>query len=384
MDRMMHEPNPAIPGSISPDGHADPAPEGRSEPTAASGRQDPAAAPLTPELKRALHGFMVKARATEEMLIRMMRTGHGYFWIGGPGEEAFAVPLGMLVQRGQGPAYDYLHLHYRSSPIVLTMGAEPIDLMRQMRSTATDPYSKGRNFVNHFAIKRWNVVPVTPTIETQYVVSAGTAWVQRRHGGTGISIVNGGDAGTAEGDFSSCLNWCSRPGHELPVLILISQNFYGISTPAGQVQASPDLAQRAGPYGIRHRVIDGNDPEVSYAALTEAMDYVRTERKPFCLQGNVSRLYGHSSSSGAQRHDERDGLLEYELRLIDEKVMTRADIDAVWKKWQVHLQEALEQVLKEPMPDKSHVLQHVFAPADFANNADSSDQADSSFKNREV
>ena len=316
--------------------------------------------PLTPERKVAMHDLMVKARATEEMLIRMMRTGHGYFWIGGPGEEAFGVPTGMLVHKGEGPDFDYLHLHYRSSPLVLAMGAEPIDLMRQMRSTATDPYSKGRNFVNHFAIKRWNVVPVTPTIETQYVVALGTGRVQRRHGGKGLSIITGGDAGTAEGDFASCLNWATRPGEELPLLILVAQNFYGISTPAGQVQASPDIAQRAAPFGIPHRVIDGNDPVLAYEALAEAMDYIRTERKPFCLQGNVSRLYGHSSSSGAQRHAERDCVLEYEQRLQDEDLMTKAEIEAVWQRWQTLLQEGLAQVIQEPMPGKEHVLQHVF------------------------
>jgi len=110
--------------------------------------------PLSPQLLVQMHDLMVKARSTEEMLIRMMRTGHGYFWIGGPGEEAWGVALGMLVKKGYGPDFDYLHLHYRSSAVILAMGGEPIDILRQMRATATDPYSKGRNIVNHFAIKR--------------------------------------------------------------------------------------------------------------------------------------------------------------------------------------------------------------------------------------
>ena len=58
---------------------------------------------------------MVKARVLEERLIQMYKQGHGYFWIGGPGEEAFNVPLGLLIKKGQGPDYDYLHLHYRQS-----------------------------------------------------------------------------------------------------------------------------------------------------------------------------------------------------------------------------------------------------------------------------
>lgn len=310
--------------------------------------------------KLRLHDLMVKGRATEEMLIRMMRTGHGYFWIGGPGEEAYGTAVGMLVHKGHGPAYDYLHLHYRSSALVLAMGGAPIDVLRQMRSTATDPYSKGRNFVNHFAIKEWNVVPVTPTIETQYVMAPGTALMQRRHGGIGISIVTGGDAGSAEGDFYSAMNWSTRPGRELPVLMLIAQNGYGISTEARTVQNTRNLNERADGFRIRNAVVDGNDPIASWHALCEAMDYVRHERQPYVLQFNCSRLYGHSSSSGANRHDEPCCVTNYEKRLIDEGLATETELKLVWDKWNAELSDALKIVAAEPMPDQSHVLQHVW------------------------
>lgn len=315
---------------------------------------------LTDEVRLQIHNLMVKTRTTEEMLIRMMRTGHGYFWIGGPGEEAFGVPLGMLLHKGHGPAYDYLHLHYRSSPTVLAMGSEPIDLLRQMRGTLTDPYSKGRNFVSHFAIKDWNVVPVTPTIETQYAVAPGTAWVQRRHGGIGLSVVTGGDAGSAEGDFYCGMNWSTRPGHELPVLFTISHNNFGISTPSSQVQNTKFLNTRGDAFGIKNAVVDGNDPIATWQALVDAMTYVRLERKPFILQANVSRLNGHSSSSGAARASEEDCITRYEATLIAQKLATRESLDAVWTHWQSHLQDALTQVLQEPMPSREHVLQHVF------------------------
>lgn len=310
--------------------------------------------------KLRVHDLMVKARATEEMMIRMMRTGHGYFWIGAPGEEGFGVPLGMMVHKGHGPAFDYLHLHYRSSPTVLAMGSAPIDLLRQMRGTVTDPYSKGRNFVNHFAIKDWNVVPVTPTIETQYAVAPGTALLQRRHGGVGISIVTGGDAGSAEGDFYSGMNWSTRPGQELPILFCIAHNGWGISTPAGTVQNFAELNRRGDGFGIRNACCDGLDPFAAWEAIAQAMDYVRNERKPFILQGNVSRLYGHSSSSGANRDDATDCIAVCEARLLRENLATEAELKAVWDRWHDLLHDDLEVVMKEPMPDREHVLQHVY------------------------
>ena len=120
-----------------------------------------------------LFGYLI--RVLEERLITMYKQGDGYFWIGGPGEEAFNVVLGMLVHKGEGPAYDYLHLHYRSSATLLAMGADPVDSLRQMKNTATDPYSRGRNFVCHYSVRKWNVAPVSSPIEVQYSIAPGTA-----------------------------------------------------------------------------------------------------------------------------------------------------------------------------------------------------------------
>src|SRR3954464_2412412 len=97
-----------------------------------------------------IHRLMVRARVMEERMIKMSKSGEGYFWIGGPGEEAFNSCLGLQVKKGEGPAFDYLHLKYRASAVVLGMGAPMLDCIRQMAMTATDPHSLGRNFASHF------------------------------------------------------------------------------------------------------------------------------------------------------------------------------------------------------------------------------------------
>src|SRR4051794_39013753 len=179
-----------------------------------------------------IYRLMVRSRALEERMIKMSKSGEGYFWIGGPGEEAFNACLGLQVKKGCGPAFDYLHLHYRNSAALVAMGMPLLDGIRQMAMTATDPHSAGRNFSSHFAKREWNVIPVTSVIEVQYVMAPGTAIMQKRSGGDGVTIVAGGDAGTAEGDFASCLVWSSRPGNELPVLMIVENNGWGISTAA--------------------------------------------------------------------------------------------------------------------------------------------------------
>jgi 2-oxoisovalerate dehydrogenase E1 component alpha subunit len=304
---------------------------------------------------------MLRARVLEERLITMWRQGDGYFWIGGPGEEAFNVPLGLLVDQGEGLDHDYLHLHYRSSATLLAMGADPIDSIRQMKNTASDPYSRGRNFAGHYSVKKWNVAPVSSPIEVQYSIAPGTAMAQRRANAKGITIVTGGDAGTAEGDFATCLVWASRKGAELPMLILVTNNQWGISTAYEGQHGEQRISDRGKAFGMPTATIDGNDPETAWHALKEAIHYVRTERKPYLLEATVSRLYGHSSASGANYvKDEGDCLTRWEKKLEDRGLLTREKCDEMRAKYTQELLDAYKRVREEAQPKPESIWEYVF------------------------
>ncbi|MCB0326355.1 MAG: thiamine pyrophosphate-dependent dehydrogenase E1 component subunit alpha [Bdellovibrionales bacterium] len=308
-----------------------------------------------------IYRLMIKARVLETRLIKMSKSDDGYFWIGGPGEEAFNVPLGLLIQKGEGLDYDYCHFHYRASACLLAMGSPMIDSIRQMANRSSDPFSGGRNFVSHYAIKEWNIMPVTSPIEVQYVMAPGTAWAQKKHNANGITIVTGGDAGTAEGDFASCLQWSSRPNMELPILIIVTNNHYGISTPFDQVHGDSVIAKRAESFGIKWSTVNGNDPIASYKKLEEAMNYVRSEKKPFCLEAYVSRLHGHSSSSGGNRvENEIDCIEEFEGILIKEQILSEKDCVELKETYEKEALDALKQVREEPFPLADTVFQHIY------------------------
>lgn len=316
---------------------------------------------LEPKLLTRIHDLMVKSRVLEERLIRMYKQNDGYFWIGGPGEEAFNIPLGMQIKKGQGPAYDYMHLHYRSSAIMLALGADPMDSIRQMKNVATDPYSGGRNFVNHYSKREWNVVPGTSTIETQYLTAIGTGIAQKRNGGTGITIVNGGDAGTAEGDFASCLVWISRPTNPLPVLVIVTNNNWGISTCGTGQHGETNISDRGRAFNIKSRTINGNDVEESWLAIKEAMEYIRKERKPYLLEAKVSRLYGHSSASGANFvTNEADALVDFEAKLESAGILSRKQMDQIRERYNQEMLEMSQKVKQEPMPDPSTIYDHTY------------------------
>ncbi|HEY7152977.1 MAG TPA: thiamine pyrophosphate-dependent dehydrogenase E1 component subunit alpha [Gemmataceae bacterium] len=311
-----------------------------------------------------IYRLMVRTRAMEERMIKMSKSGQGHFWIGGPGEEAFNICLGLQVKKGHGPAFDYLHLHYRNSATLIAMGMPIVESIRQMAMTLTDTHSMGRNFVGHFACRDWNVIPVTSVVEVQYVMAPGTALVQKRHGGDGITLVTGGDAGTAEGDFASGLVWSSRPGNELPVLIIVTNNGWGISTPASGQHGEKHIIDRGKAFGIRGEVVDGNDVIASWHAIRRAMDYCRRERRPFMLEAKVSRLYGHSSSSGAQRVlSEPDPIEMFEEKLTRAGLLDTVVVEHTHEEALAEVEAAVEQVLSEPMPEPSDVEKHTYAPS---------------------
>ncbi|MBI5630206.1 MAG: thiamine pyrophosphate-dependent dehydrogenase E1 component subunit alpha [Elusimicrobia bacterium] len=308
-----------------------------------------------------MHALMVQARLLEERLIKMSKSGDGYFWIGGPGEEGFNVPLGLQVKKGRGLEYDYLHLHYRSSAIALAMEVSAIDIIRQMRCVATDPFSMGRNFVNHYAIPEMNVVPVSPTIETQYSTAIGTGIAQKRAGSEGITIVNGGDGGTAEGDFHSCLVWANRPVLPLPILIVVVNNGYAISVEAKGQHGERNISDWGKAFDMPAKTINGNDPVESHFAVQEAMAYCRKEKRPYLLEARTSRLYGHSSSSGANRIPEPDCIALFEAELEKRGLAGKDALSKVWQETQAEIDCAHQQVKQEPFPEPGSIWEHVFA-----------------------
>ncbi len=316
---------------------------------------------LSKELLLKIHDLMVKSRALEERLIKIYKAGDAYFWIGGPGEEAWSVPLGLLAKKGQGPDYDYLHLHYRCTPTLIAMGMPMIDSIRLIMNKSTDPSTGGRNFSNHYAFPKMNVVPVTSPIEVQYVMALGTAHVQKRNNKKTISIVTGGDAGTAEGDFASSLIWSSRKGQELPILLTVQNNRWGISTAYEGQHGETNIADRAKAFNIRSRVVNGNDPIESYLAIQEEMNYIRETGKPSFIEARLSRLYGHSSASGANFIDsEVDCLKEYQKKLVTAKLITTAEIQTITEKYEAEGIEAQQIVKKESVPMAESIWDQIY------------------------
>jgi len=317
--------------------------------------------PLSTALLRNIYELMLKSRVLEERLIKIYKVGDAYFWIGGPGEEAFGVPLGLLAKKGQGHQHDWFHLHYRATPTLMALGLDPADAIRLIMNRATDVSTGGRNFSGHYCYPQWNVAPITSPIEVQYSIAIGTAWAQHRRKAKGITIVSGGDAGSAEGDFASCLIWASRPGNELPMLITVQNNQWGISTNYSTQHGEKYIADRGKAFGMRTAMVNGNDPIESYLKLQEEMSYIRKTGKPVLLETFVSRLYGHSSASGANfAKNEEDCLRSFEEKLLKHGVLKSNETDTLRASLEEEYRLLAEKIRSEPLPTAESIWEDVY------------------------
>lgn len=309
-----------------------------------------------------MHDLMVRARILEERMIQVYRRGEAFFWIGGPGEEAFGVALGLLGRKGRGPEYDFMHLHYRCTPTLLAYGMSDEDALRLIMNRATDPSTGGRNFANHYCFPEWNVAPVSSPIGIQYSIAIGTAIAQKRAGKNAVSLITGGDAGSAEGDFASGLIWASRPANPLPMYITVQNNKWGISTDYDSQHGEKNVADRGKAFGMRTGVYNGNDPIEAYLAIKDDLDYIRKTGKPVLSEFRVSRLYGHSSASGANRVNGEECCIEnFEKKLIDQKILTSSQCKQIREDHFETIRVKSEQIREEPSPTADTVWDHTYA-----------------------
>ena len=310
---------------------------------------------------QSIHYNMVLSRLLDERLISIYKKGQGYFWVGAPGEEGFDVPLGLLVKKGQGLSSDWLYLHYRCTGTVLALGLKTKDAIRMMMSKKTDPFTGGRNFIHHYASVEWNLPPITSIVEMQYSIAIGTARAQAQESKEGITIVTGGEAGTAMADFHTALLWSSRPKEPLPLLMIVLNNGWGISTPHSSQQKRGLIQARARAFGIKTFEVDGTDPIKSFHVLREALDFVRNKRKPALIEAHVSRLYGHSSADGAHiRKEEICPLKKFEAYLTDKKIISSQKIKNIHESLFEKLKTETKEVLSEAEPDPQSVWDFVW------------------------
>ncbi|MCB0351560.1 MAG: thiamine pyrophosphate-dependent dehydrogenase E1 component subunit alpha, partial [Bdellovibrionales bacterium] len=160
--------------------------------------------------------------------------------------------------------------------------------------------------------------------------------------------------------FFFCLVWASRKGQELPMLITVQNNGWGISTAFEGQHGETHVADRGKAFNMRTAVINGNDPIETYIRLQEELAYIRKTGKPVLMEAKVSRLYGHSSASGASFIPEEDGLKIFSEKLLKHDLISEEEIKNIYDKYEAEGVAAQEQARGEPVPQPEDIWKHVY------------------------
>ena len=141
----------------------------------------------------------------------------------------------------------------------------------------------------------------------------------------------------------------------------MQNNKWGISTSYDTQHGEKNISDRGKAFGIRTAIINGNDPIETYLATQTEMAYIRRTGKPVLAEYRVSRLFGHSSASGANRDPDICPIEEFEKLMVDKKYIKSTEVKEIWQRYDDESRAAADIVRGEPVPTRESVWDHVYA-----------------------
>jgi 2-oxoisovalerate dehydrogenase E1 component len=335
-----------------------------------------------------IYRLMFLSRRIDDREILLKRQQKIFFQISGAGHEALVVAAGLALK----PAYDWFFPYYRDRALALTLGVKPLDMFLQAVGAADDTASGGRQMPSHWSSRQLNVVTGSSPTGSQFLGAVGCAEAGRyfsRHPeaakkasgdyrefkdvtfhGDEVVYVSSGEGTTSQGEFWEAMN--SAANLKLPVLFMIEDNEYAISVPCEVQTAGGNISRLVASFPNFHfEECDGTDPVQSYAAITRAVEHIRSGKGPGFVHGHVTRPYSHSLSDDerlyrpeSERKDEikRDPITRMQVFLIREGILDEKGINDLEKQVDQEVQEASDQALEAAPASKESILQFIYSP----------------------
>ena len=342
---------------------------------------------LTKEQLVEFYRLMYLSRRTDDREIVLKRQQKIFFQISCAGHEALLVAAGMALR----PGYDWFFPYYRDRAICLALGNTVEEQLLQSVGAATDTASGGRQMPSHWSSSRLHIVTPSSSTATQCLHAVGCAeagrYFSRRPNAAAkvdgdyrqfkevkfhadeVVYVSIGEGSTSQGEFWESLNTASNL--KLPVLFVIEDNGYAISTPVEANTPGGNISRLIANFPNFHFAeVDGTDPIASYEAMVEAVAYCRSGAGPAVVHGHVIRPYSHSMSE-----DERDYRVRAELEadalrdpiskmqvwLLREGILDAEGIDALERGVDNEVQRASDRAVQAAFPTVSSILMNQYS-----------------------
>jgi len=304
----------------------------------------------SPEWLLTLYARLLKPRMIEEKMLNLLRQGKISKWFSGIGQEAISVAAASVLHDEE-----YIFPMHRNLGIFTTRNV-PLDRLFAQFQGKPLGYSKGRERSFHFGIPEQRIIGMISHLGPQLALADGIALADLLEKQPRVTIVFTGEGGTSEGDFHEALNVAAV--WNLPVIFVIENNGYGLSTPTQEQYRCKTLADRGIGYGMEACTIDGNNILEVYATLDGYADSIRKNPRPVLVECMTFRMRGHEEASGVKYVPPalieawalRDPVTNYEAWLREQGILTDDFAKALRSRIKAELDAGLEAAFDAPEP----------------------------------
>jgi 2-oxoisovalerate dehydrogenase E1 component len=289
-----------------------------------------------------LYHNLLWPRLIEEKMLVLLRQGRISKWFSGIGQEAISVGATLALQQDEW----IMPLHRNLG--VFTSRHMPLHKLFKQWQGAQDGYSKGRERSFHFGSREHHICGMISHLGPQLAIADGVALAYKLKEQNKVSMAFTGDGGTSEGDFHEALNTAAV--WDLPVIFMIENNGYGLSTPVSEQYRCASLADRAKGYGMESVIIDGNNVLEVYNTVKGIRNYCIRNQKPYLVECITFRMRGHEEASGTKYVPKelfdawqvKDPIKNYEEWLVKEGLLTEEKVAATREEMKAKIEDELK------------------------------------------
>lgn len=314
-----------------------------------------------------LYKKLIKPRLIEEKMLILIRQGKVSKWFSGIGQEAISVGVTAVLDKDE-----YILPMHRNLGVFTGRDIPLYRLFSQWQGKANG-FTKGRDRSFHFGTQEYKIIGMISHLGPQLGVADGIALANKLRKNGKVTAVFTGEGATSEGDFHEALNIAAV--WELPVLFIIENNGYGLSTPTNEQYRCQNLADKGIGYGMESHIIDGNNILEVYNQLSGIVGSMRENPRPVLLEFKTFRMRGHEEASGTKYVPKelmdmwavKDPVNNYREYLLNEGILTEEQDIALKAELKKEIDTNYQQASAEPAIEASLIeeLNDVYKPYQF-------------------
>ena len=298
----------------------------------------------------ALYKTLLYPRMVEEKMLILLRQGRIGKWFSGIGQEAIAVGSTLAMQSDE-----YILPMHRNLGVFTSRNIPLKKLMAQWQGKISG-FTKGRDRSFHFGTQAYKIIGMISHLGPQMALADGIALADLIANKKNATLVFTGEGATSEGDFHEAINVASV--WNLPVIFLVENNGYGLSTPINEQFKCKHIVDKAIGYGIEGIQLDGNNVLEVYDRLSEVAASIRENPRPVLVECLTFRMRGHEEASGIKyvpQHllDEwakKDPVKNFETYLVTENILNEPLIATIKNNFKAEIEADVELAFNEPEP----------------------------------